>query len=127
LNVIVTASGDIDPSCHVFQSGVPVLIVINEEGARLLGTDRFPPSIAVMRASESGRITPRLILAAINRVRASHLVLLEGGPRLLAGFFADSCMDEQFLTLSPQIAGRDDHSQRPGLEVVCPALACLSY
>lgn len=115
LNVIVTASGDIDPGCHVFQSGVAVLIVTSEEGAKRLGTGRFPSSVAVMPASESGWISSRSILAAIHRTRSSDLVLVEGGPRLLADFFTDSCIDEQFLTLSPHLAGRDDLSRRPGL------------
>jgi riboflavin biosynthesis pyrimidine reductase len=43
------------------------------------------------------------------------LVLLEAGPRLTADFLAARIVDELFLTLSPQIAGRDDTSHRPGL------------
>jgi riboflavin biosynthesis pyrimidine reductase len=33
-------------------------------------------------------------------------VLIEGGPRLLGEFCAAGFIDEQFLTLAPQIAGR---------------------
>jgi riboflavin biosynthesis pyrimidine reductase len=43
------------------------------------------------------------------------VVLVEGGPHLLAAFFADSSVDEQFLTLAPQVAGRDDSGRRPGM------------
>ena len=35
------------------------------------------------------------------------MILVEGGPQLLADFYAQQVMDEQFLTLAPQIAGRD--------------------
>ena len=115
LNTIVTASGDIDPSARVFHSGVPVLIVTNEEGAECLQSRRFPPSVTTLPVCASGLIHPRAILAAIHDSRANGLVLVEGGPRLLADFLAESCLDEQFLTLAPQVAGRDDRSQRPGL------------
>lgn len=115
LNVVVTASGDIAPNCDVFQSGAPVLIVTTEVGADGLRSRRFPTSVTVVPVCASGHLRPRSILAAINRTRTSNLVLVEGGPRLLADFFADSCVDEQFLTLAPQVAGRDETSRRPGM------------
>lgn len=30
-------------------------------------------------------------------------------------FFAEQCLDELFLTLAPQVAGRDGSAERPGL------------
>ena len=37
-------------------------------------------------------------------------------PRGLMGdFFAEQALDELFLTLAPQIAGRDGQAERPGL------------
>jgi riboflavin biosynthesis pyrimidine reductase len=41
--------------------------------------------------------------------------LIEGGPTLLGGFFAKRLVDEQFLTLAPQIAGRERNDGRLGL------------
>ena len=38
-----------------------------------------------------------------------------GGPQLLGDFFAEGLLDELFLTLAPQIAGRDTSTERPGL------------
>ena len=46
---------------------------------------------------------------------AAGVVLVEGGPRLLGSFYADRLIDEQFLTLSPQLAGRSGAHGRPGL------------
>jgi riboflavin biosynthesis pyrimidine reductase len=46
---------------------------------------------------------------------AGKLILVEGGPRLLGDFFADRLLDEQFLTLAPQIAGRKAGDRRLGL------------
>jgi riboflavin biosynthesis pyrimidine reductase len=40
---------------------------------------------------------------------------VEGGPQLIGDFFAEACLDELFLTLAPQLAGRDSSSERPGL------------
>jgi riboflavin biosynthesis pyrimidine reductase len=44
-------------------------------------------------------------------------VLLEGGPRVMGEFFAEQLLDELFLTLAPQVAGRADagRAERPGL------------
>jgi hypothetical protein len=33
----------------------------------------------------------------------------------MGDFFAEQLLDELFLTLAPQIAGRDDAGERPGL------------
>jgi riboflavin biosynthesis pyrimidine reductase len=43
------------------------------------------------------------------------LILVEAGPHLMGDFVAERCLDELFLTLAPQIAGRDDAGERPGL------------
>ena len=41
--------------------------------------------------------------------------LVEGGPRLLGNFYAEQLVDEQFLTLAPQVAGRDAGARRLSL------------
>jgi riboflavin biosynthesis pyrimidine reductase len=48
-------------------------------------------------------------------VSPGKLILVEGGPRLLADFYAERLVDEQFLTLAPQIAGRDAGDRRLSL------------
>jgi riboflavin biosynthesis pyrimidine reductase len=47
------------------------------------------------------------VLDAVGRVSPAKRILVEGGPRLLGDFYAEGLLDEQFLTLAPQIAGRD--------------------
>lgn len=42
-------------------------------------------------------------------------LILEGGPHLLGDFIAEGSLDEQFLTLAPQIVGRNGDLGRPGL------------
>jgi riboflavin biosynthesis pyrimidine reductase len=44
-----------------------------------------------------------------------ELLLHEGGPTLFGHFLAARLVDELFLTLAPQIAGRNGEHPRPGL------------
>lgn len=115
LNVIVTASGELDLGLPVFQSdSVTTLVVTTDNGSRRLAERPIPSTVTVRSVSGASSIRARDVLEAIRSVRPSDLVLVEGGPRLLGDFLAERCLDELFLTLSPQIAGRDD-DVRPGL------------
>ena len=116
LNVIVTARADVDPGLRVFQSGeVPVLVVTTAARARHLRGLGLPPSVQVMEGENADRLSARSILGVVMRVRPSDLILVEGGPHLLGDFFGEQCLDEQFLTLAPQVAGRNGSPARPGL------------
>ncbi len=53
----------------------------------------------------------RLLYAELGVRRLLH----EGGPTLFGQFLAVEAIDELFLTLSPQIAGRKEETIRPGL------------
>ncbi len=116
LNVIVTAQGEVDLHLPVFQSGeVPVLIVTTTLGAERIRAERLPPSVQVSALQSTGPLSARAILQAVSRVRQSDVILVEGGPQLLGDFFTEQVLDELFLTLAPQIAGRDGQVERPGL------------
>ncbi len=115
LNVVVSASGQIDTERRVFQSGeVPVLTVTTTTGARRIRKQSIPRWVQVRSAGESKSISVKSILSKVSRARPSEVILVEGGPQLMADFFAEKFLDEQFLTLAPQIAGRDDSAPRPG-------------
>jgi len=60
-------------------------------------------------------IAASAILDEVSRVSRGKLILVEGGPHLLGDFYAERLLDEQFLTLAPQIAGRDTGDQRLSL------------
>jgi riboflavin biosynthesis pyrimidine reductase len=116
LNVIVTAAGELDLGRRVFASGeVPVLVVTTERGAERLGREELPPSVEVAAVPAAGAIGASAILEALGRVRSAGVVLVEGGPHLLGGFLAAGRLDELFLTIAPQIAGRAVGDARPGL------------
>ena len=115
LNVIVTARGEIDLDLPVFRSGaVKVLIVTNPAAARRIRELELPSSIVIGEAGEGGEIGARAILSSIGRLLPPEIVLVEGGPRLMGDFFAGKCLDELFLTIAPQVAGRDGSVERPG-------------
>ncbi len=118
LNVIVTARGEIDLTLPVFQSGkVSTLIVTTEEGKNRIGRHDLSSSVQVASVKQAGSLTATAILGHVIRTLKdqAHLILVEGGPRLMGDFFGEHLLDEQFLTLAPQVAGRDNFSARPGL------------
>ena len=116
LNVIVTASGRIDLGLRVFQSGeAPVLVVTTPEGEERIRREDPPASLRIDAIEGSPTLTAEAILDAVRTGTDGDLVLVEGGPQLIGDFLAEQRLDELFLTLSPQIAGRDDSVDRPGL------------
>ena len=116
LNVIVTAGGRLDFDRRVFQSGeVPVLIVTTAEGRDEISKRRPPQSVQIAAIEGASSLTAQAVLDEVVDMGNDDVVLVEGGPRLIGDFFAERLLDELFLTLAPQIAGRDDSVVRPGL------------
>lgn len=117
LNVIVTARGGIDPSLPVFQSGdVAVLIVTTASGAQQLAKIELPPSVQIGITQSESSISATELLHEVARSfkEKMDMILVEGGPQLMGNLYAERVLDEQFLTLAPQVAGRDDERERPG-------------
>ena len=116
VNVIVTRTGELDPHLRVFSTGeVPVWVVTGKEGARTLSHVRFPPHVRIQTVPRAGRVRARDLLDVLDSLGTGHRFLLEGGPHLMGDFLAERCLDELFLTLSSQVAGRMDPASRPGL------------
>jgi riboflavin biosynthesis pyrimidine reductase len=117
LNVIVTASGKIDFELPVFQTReVQVLVATTRRGAGQMAQQSSPPpNVQVVLVAEEGTLSAAAVLATVCDARPSDLILTEGGPRLIGDFLAERCLDELFLTLAPQVAGRDEMTERPGL------------
>jgi riboflavin biosynthesis pyrimidine reductase len=117
LNVIVTARGDIDRSMSVFVSGeVQVLIVTTQEGEKKVTHMGMPSWVQVIAPGDRQHLSARDILEAVEMVRPScRVYLIEGGPHLMGDMFAEGKIDELFLTLAPQVAGRDTSDERMGI------------
>ena len=113
--VLVTGSGDV-PVSHpgLSDPSVPVLIATTHAGAARLASEApLAPHIEVV-AMDGERVGARSLLDAIGQ-RGGELVLCEGGPHLIADFLAGHLLDELFLTLAPQVAGRAGSNGRLAL------------
>jgi riboflavin biosynthesis pyrimidine reductase len=117
LNVILTGSGAVDLSLPVFQSGtVPALIVTTEPGRRRLSEHGpLPHTVTAVAVTAGDRLSARDILKTVSEMRSCERILVEGGPHVMGDFFGERVLDELFLTLAPQVAGREKGSPRPSL------------
>jgi riboflavin biosynthesis pyrimidine reductase len=71
--------------------------------------------VQVLGADESGRLTAQAIVDQLHAGFGARLVLCEGGPSLLGQLVGARLIDELFLTVAPQLAGRDGKADRPAL------------
>ncbi|MFL5734416.1 MAG: RibD family protein [Chloroflexia bacterium] len=117
LNVIVSERGDVQPTMRVFRGEVPVLVVTTPAGARAMHGRGMPEAVQIAEVASEGALSAGSVMEVVNRVRPSRVVLVEGGPHLMGDFLAEKLLDELFLTLAPQVAGRDEGSERPGFVV----------
>jgi riboflavin biosynthesis pyrimidine reductase len=116
-NVVVSGSGRLNLRLPVFASGqVRALIVTTAVGAKRLRQQRTPGSVEIRAIGRgSGAIAANAILGEVGRASSGRRILIEGGPQLLGNFYAGRLIDEQFLTLAPQIAGREEGDGRLSL------------
>ena len=112
----MTTHGAVDLDLPVFQSGeVPVLLVTNTHGEERILAQHLPQSVKLSVVQSAGPLSAQAILKEVNHFRQCEVILVEGGPHLMGDFLAEQALDELFLTLAPQIAGRDGKVERPGL------------
>lgn len=119
LVVIVTGTGGLDLAGAVFHTPrTRVLILTTEQGKRRLsesGSEALASvEVKVLRTADM-RIPPSAILTLLRREAGVELLLHEAGPTFFGEFLAGGFMDELFLTVAPQIAGRAAAHPRPGL------------
>jgi riboflavin biosynthesis pyrimidine reductase len=118
LVVVVSGTGNLDLQSATFHKpDATVLIITTERGKRRLvrsGADGFA-EVRATRVSAKGGIEPSAILQLLWQEFSVRFLLHEGGPTLLGGFLAGALVDELFLTIAPQIAGRISAHPRPGL------------
>ena len=119
LVVIVTGTGGLDLTSAVFHTPrTRVLILTTEPGKRRLsqsGSETLASVEVKALSTAEERISPSAILTLLRQEAGVELLLHEAGPTLFGEFLAGGFMDELFLTVAPQIAGRDAVHPRPGL------------
>ena len=110
--IVATANGGLDPS-HPGLSApdVPVIVATTKAGARRLGSARLASNVLVEIAGVGDRVAAPRLLEIAGSIGA-RLVLCEGGPHLIGDLVDAGLLDELFLTIAPQIAGRDDRTPR---------------
>jgi riboflavin biosynthesis pyrimidine reductase len=116
LHVVVSGSGRVDLTRAVFQTpGIQTVIITTKPGEELLAASGAGAlKSTLVRPLEGPSIAPASILELLRAEFGVSLLLHEGGPSLFGQFVADGCVDELFLTVAPQVAGRNAHGQRPG-------------
>jgi 5-amino-6-(5-phosphoribosylamino)uracil reductase len=118
LVVTVSGSGKLDLDRAAFRSAeAPTLILTTAAGEQELvrrGAAGLP-SLEIKVLSAAGPIAPSAILDLLASQYGVRRLLHEGGPTLFGEFLAAKAVDEFFLTLSPQVAGRLPHTIRPGI------------
>ena len=113
--VIVSASGSIDPRHPGLNAdGVPAVIITTPSGATHLRDAGLPATVDVVAAGSGDEVDPVAIVEVL-RDRALEVVVCEGGPNLLGGLIGAGLVDELFLTIAPQVAGRSPDAPRLAL------------
>jgi riboflavin biosynthesis pyrimidine reductase len=119
LLVIVSGSGQLELERAIFQTPAMRTVVITTSAGRDELTRRgaaTPGSVEIHALNASnGSIAPVAILQLLQSQFGVSTLLHEGGPTLFGQFLAAGAVDELFLTLSPQIAGRKGESTRPAV------------
>ena len=113
--IVATASGGLDPS-HPGLSApdVPVIVATTKAGATRLGSAGLASNVRVETAGVGDRVAIPRLLEIAGSIGA-RLALCEGGPHLIGDLVDAGLLDALFLTMAPQIAGRDDRTPRLGL------------
>ncbi len=113
---IVTGSGGIDLSHPGLRDPrVPVQILAAGAAAERLRAEPLPAHVAVEALGEARPSAAQLVRGLADG--GARLILCEGGPHLFGELLAAQLVDEIFLTVAPQVAGRDRrlHPERRGL------------
>jgi riboflavin biosynthesis pyrimidine reductase len=111
---VVSASGEPDPAHPAFAAPeTPVTVLTTGGGARRLA-GRLPCAVGVVSLTEGPALPAALIVAHV-AAASGGLILCEGGPSLLGSLLAAGLVGELFVTVAPQLAGRDPEHRRIGI------------
>lgn len=91
-----------------------MLVVTTRGGARRLVDLSGHARLEIVPIAAGDRIPIRALLAFL-RERGFGLVVSEGGPTLFGRLLAAGAVDDLFLTVAPQLAGRSEVPGRLGL------------
>lgn len=117
--IVVSASGRVDLDRAVFRKRDVHAHIITTPGGRerlcAAGVDRLPSTEVRVLSDSAAPVAPSAILSDLRTTLGVNLLLHEGGPSLFGQFVSARLVDEFFLTLAPQIAGRKTEQSRPAM------------
>jgi riboflavin biosynthesis pyrimidine reductase len=113
--IIVTASGDLDAAhAGLNDPDVPVIVATTPAGADHLAKLPLAPHVQVKVAGDEKRVAAGAVLEVV-RGAGARLAMCEGGPHLFGELLEARLIDELFLTVAPQVVGRDATARRLAL------------
>jgi riboflavin biosynthesis pyrimidine reductase len=112
--LIVTASGALQEGDIPADPASPVTVITTYSGARRVASLTRMAHVEVAAVSRTDSV-PVDTLISFLRGRGFALVLSEGGPTLFGELLAARAVDEVFLTVAPQLAGRSPAARRLSL------------
>jgi riboflavin biosynthesis pyrimidine reductase len=118
LSVVMSASGQIDLDERTFHApSLRVIVVTTAVGAERLRGETLPAGVEVrpVDGAADGAVDVLAMLRLLADDYGVRVALNEGGPLVLASFLAVGAVDELYLTLAPQLAGRAAERPRRAL------------
>jgi riboflavin biosynthesis pyrimidine reductase len=113
--IVVTASGDLDPThAGLNDPEVPVIVATTPAGAERLGKLPLASHVRVEVAGDEKHVPANAVLDVV-RGTGARVALCEGGPHLFGELLKARLIDGLFLTLAPQVVGRDATGKRLAL------------
>jgi riboflavin biosynthesis pyrimidine reductase len=117
--VIVSGSGRLELERAIFRTPeVRTAVLTTSAGSDVLvkaGATKLPSVQILVLDAQGGTMAPLAMLRLLYAQLGVRTLLHEGGPTLFGQFLGAEAVDELFLTLSPQIAGRKANTTRPGI------------
>lgn len=113
ITAVVTGAGAVDlRHPGLADPAVRVVVVTTDAGEATLRQRAVPDHVGIR--SMGDRVTADEVVRSLGSDGA-ELVLCEGGPHLLGQLLEARSVDEMFLTLAPQLAGRSSSTPRLSL------------
>lgn len=113
ITAVVTGAGAVDlRHPGLADPAVRVMVITTDAGEATLRRRAVPDHVGIR--SMGDRVTADEVVRSLGSDGA-ELVLCEGGPHLLGQLLEAGIVDEMFLTVAPQLAGRSLSTPRLGL------------
>jgi riboflavin biosynthesis pyrimidine reductase len=111
--VVVSGSGDLPAHVALDQPATSTAAVTTERGAGRVR--KAHPLVSTLVVDGNGEMDGAAVIHAVTGAFGAGLILCEGGPSLFGRLLASRSVQELFLTVSPNIAGREHDQVRPGI------------